>query len=403
VDDEEKSLKYFRKAYKNDFHVITAPSANEGWEALVNADVEVGIVVSDQRMPGKTGVELLSRVREEYPRIVRILTTAYSDMDAAIEAVNSGSIFHYVVKPWNIRDLRGILLRAMEFYLVARERDTLLREKMSVLQRMMVVDRVRCLAAMSAGLAHHIRNSMSALVTFLDLAPEKLSEEVPDPSRMKNPSFWQDHWALAHQESERLMDIIQDVVNRTAEPAYCFQNTATVRELLQPALQSARESEGCEVEVDISPEVSELKVDEPKVENMFQTLLERTIRMRDAQDRFSITVRPARTTGGSPGVGVKIAGGGPAWSDDMIASLFTVFAPAPDDPRDLGLDLLSAYFIAYHHGGDISVLKEPPEDPGFEVVLPLDPESAERPSLEKDFMEKVLSHYDMWGAHDGPY
>src|SRR5688572_15564758 len=171
VDDEVQALKYFRKALDKDFDIMTAENVAQATEILREHGDRIGILICDQRMPGEKGTDLLARVRSERPGIIRVLTTAYSDLQSAIEGVNSGAIYKYIVKPWDVRDLRGVLLRAMDFFVVQRQRDNLLREKLSVLQRMMVSDRIRSLAVLAAGLSHHIRNSMSALKDFMDLMP----------------------------------------------------------------------------------------------------------------------------------------------------------------------------------------------------------------------------------------
>ncbi|MCP4669640.1 MAG: response regulator, partial [Deltaproteobacteria bacterium] len=141
VDDEEQSLNFFQKTFAKEFRVLTALSGPEGEEILGREDSLVGIVITDQRMPEQTGVEFLARIRRSRPDIVRMLTTAYTDLDAAIKAVNSGAILKYVVKPWNLEELRGALLRGMEFFLVRQERDTLLRERLSILQGFVIADR----------------------------------------------------------------------------------------------------------------------------------------------------------------------------------------------------------------------------------------------------------------------
>ena len=142
VDDEEKSLKNFTRAFGDDFRILTAPSAQEGLKLLEQYKDEIGLLMTDQRMPGENGVWLLERARQLQPRIVRILATAYSDMDAAIAAVNTGAIYKYVSKPWDPPQLEQTLKRGLEFFLVQRERDQLLLEKMSVLHNMMIADRI---------------------------------------------------------------------------------------------------------------------------------------------------------------------------------------------------------------------------------------------------------------------
>lgn len=177
VDDEEKSLKNFERAFNDQFRIFTAPNAPEGLRLLEENKDDVGLLMTDQRMPGEKGVWLLERARQLRPHIIRVLATAYADMDAAIAAVNTGAIYKYVTKPWDPPQLENTLKRGLEFFMVQRERDQLLKEKMSVLHNMMVADRIVSLGLLAAGLSHHIRNALVAVKTFLDLAPVKLQEE----------------------------------------------------------------------------------------------------------------------------------------------------------------------------------------------------------------------------------
>ena len=176
VDDEEKSLKYFARAFGDKFRILTAVNARDGLKIIEEHGNEIGVLMTDQRMPGERGTWLLERTRQLHPRIIRILATAYADMEAAITAVNTGAIYKYVTKPWDPPQLEQTLKRSLDFFMVQCERDQLLREKMSVLHNMMIADRMVSLGLLAAGLSHHIRNSLVAVKTFLDLAPAKLAE-----------------------------------------------------------------------------------------------------------------------------------------------------------------------------------------------------------------------------------
>ncbi|MGV3774462.1 MAG: response regulator, partial [Verrucomicrobiales bacterium] len=88
VDDEEKSLKYFSRAFQDQFTIYTASNAHDGFKLLEEHKDEIGILMTDQRMPGEKGVQLLERARQLRRRIIRILAPAYSDIDAAVDAVN---------------------------------------------------------------------------------------------------------------------------------------------------------------------------------------------------------------------------------------------------------------------------------------------------------------------------
>jgi len=117
VDDEEKSRKYFRRYFEREFNILTAAGVSEALDILKQRSDEIAVLVSDQRMPERRGIELLKEVCSTYPEIVRLLTTAFTDMDEAIEAVNSGEIFRYVTKPWDLEALHKSLHDAMNLYL----------------------------------------------------------------------------------------------------------------------------------------------------------------------------------------------------------------------------------------------------------------------------------------------
>jgi len=116
VDDEPKSLRYFKKIFSSDFKIITADSAEKALEILAEKDSNVGVLVADQRMPAVTGVELIQKVRAQYPDIVSLLITAFMDLDVALEAINEGRIFQYICKPWSTDSLKIVLLEAAQKY-----------------------------------------------------------------------------------------------------------------------------------------------------------------------------------------------------------------------------------------------------------------------------------------------
>ena len=176
VDDEEKSLTNFTRAFGDEFRLFTANSAQAGLKIFEAHADEIAILMTDQRMPGEKGVWLLEKSRALRPNALRMLVTAFADMDAAIAAVNSGAIYKYITKPWDPTQLELTLRQGLQFYMVAAERDQLLAEKMSVLRNMMIADRIVSLGLLAAGLSHHIRNSMVAVKTFLELAPMKMAE-----------------------------------------------------------------------------------------------------------------------------------------------------------------------------------------------------------------------------------
>jgi len=135
VDDEANTRKYFKRLFSEKFRILEAEDGVQALEVFRQHANEIGIIVTDQRMPNETGVGFLSKIADDHPDIIKILSTAYSDIDAAIGSVNQGGIFRYITKPWDIPQLEVTLRRAMEFYSVKRERDALLGASELLMQR----------------------------------------------------------------------------------------------------------------------------------------------------------------------------------------------------------------------------------------------------------------------------
>lgn len=153
VDDEATALKYFQRALGSLAPVITAESVEEGKRMLDAHADSIAVLVSDQRMPGAYGNELLTYAWDRYPHIVRILTTAYSEMEHTVDAVNQGQIHRYIQKPWDIAALRMELKQALDLARLRKEHGQLLREKLLVRQKQAIAGRIGTLYTLSSSLA----------------------------------------------------------------------------------------------------------------------------------------------------------------------------------------------------------------------------------------------------------
>ena len=172
VDDDSANLTVFELALATEFTVRTARSGAEALECLRRE--EVGVLLADQRMPGMTGVELAEQVRNEFPDTIRMLITAYSDLETAVDSINRGRVHRYLRKPWDVRELRAALADGLERYAMA--------VKLRDLERRLVdVERVYALGVIAAGLAHEIRGPLAAVTANVELARAGL-RELGDPA-----------------------------------------------------------------------------------------------------------------------------------------------------------------------------------------------------------------------------
>lgn len=155
VDDEPQSIKYFNRAFGSEFRILTAGSGAEAQRVLESevAAAGVGVLVTDQRMPVETGVQLLDRVKDRYPTIIRLLTTAYADLNDAVAAVNRGEIHRYILKPWDLESLRAELRASMGLY---RERQV---------QQDLLQARRATMAALASYVAHELATPLASIAT----------------------------------------------------------------------------------------------------------------------------------------------------------------------------------------------------------------------------------------------
>ena len=123
VDDESANLRALERLFRHDYTVLTAESAEEALTLLTHHDF--ALMISDQRMPKMSGIELVQRTVKLRPHMVRILLTGYSDISVLIEAINCGHVYKFVTKPWNNDDLVLTVTRAIEHYQNIRARHSL--------------------------------------------------------------------------------------------------------------------------------------------------------------------------------------------------------------------------------------------------------------------------------------
>ena len=398
VDDEEKSLKYFERAFGDDFRVLTASNAQDGFKLLQTHADDIGLLLTDQRMPGEKGVWLLERARQLRPQILRILVTAYSDFDAAIAAVNSGAIYKYVSKPWDPPQFELTLRHGLEFFIVQAERDQLLLEKMSVLRNMMIADRIVSLGLLAAGLSHQIRNSLVAVKTFLDLAPKKMAEERASTNGLRNPEFWKDYHQNVQSQMEKINSLLKDLWTASENPSAPFADEVSLRQIVDDALATLRDqfaARRIEVENRIPDSLPTLKVDKPKFRRLFELLLKEELATLPADSRVSFSAE-LDGDGAKSEIVAQITDNGPGLPPDALRVVFDPFVVRDSVPSEYGINLMACFFIVHHHGGKIDAKSESGRGTTFTLHLPLHPERAVTPPVEADFLQKALLNEELW-------
>lgn len=399
VDDEEKSLKYFREIFGSKFAILTAPSAEEGFRILKENADRVAILMTDQRMPGEKGIQLLEKARQLRPRTLRVLVTAYSDLETAIESVNTGAIYKYVTKPWDVPQLEVTLKRGLEFFMVQTERDQLLREKMSALYNIMLTDRILGLGILATGLSHHIRNSMVAVRTFLDLTPKKLQEENLDLEQLRDPDFWKGYYQKVQIQMDRVANLLSDLWESSAPPPAEFPDKVKLGKLLGEAAAGLKDelaSKKVTCENSIPADLPELKGDAKQLKRLFEMLLKDEMAALSGGGKVKFSARAIGPKEGPLEVEVEMEDNGAELSQEALRSMFDPFFVRSGNPQEVGIYLMSCFFVVYHHGGRVSARHEKGRGNIFTLTFPLNPSSKTAALEEKDFLNKILLNESMW-------
>jgi len=373
VDDEPLALETFRLQFKEDFAIHTAQNGEEAMRIL--RENEIAVVLTDQRMPRLSGVELLKRVKEEHPDTVRMLMTAYSDMDVVIEAINQGNVYRYLTKPYNEDDLRNAIRQGIETFYLIQERERLEAEKVETAKRMARANRLSAVGTLAAGMAHEINNPLTAVSAFLQMLPQKYKEGSRDKE------YWEQFYRRVCEELDRIHHLITRMLRYsrfTGQDEYHFQETH-VNELLEDMialLTPEAKKKMNAFKKDFDSELPTGWMDQERMKQVFMNLLLNAIQ---ATEDGTITVRSRRLTHGNNGVALEVSviDTGSGIAEEHLPKLFDPFFTTKHHEGS-GLGLLTCHQIIEGHRGYIDVQSQPGKGAAFTVVIPVNPQEHDR-------------------------
>jgi serine phosphatase RsbU (regulator of sigma subunit) len=179
VDDEEDNLIVFKSTFRRDFDIFLASSGKEGIEILKNH--EIHLIITDQRMPEMTGIQFLEKILPDYPDCIRMILTGFSDIEAIIQAINTGRVYRYITKPWNKEELKMNIDRGLEAYGL-REQNRKLIQDLKIANQTLeekVIERTRRIEQQNIDIMASIRYA-GRIQTALMPPEEELRRSLPE-------------------------------------------------------------------------------------------------------------------------------------------------------------------------------------------------------------------------------
>jgi signal transduction histidine kinase len=376
VDDEADVVESIRELLRLDYRVLGTTRASDAM-AIVDRE-PVDVVMTDQRMPQMTGVELLHHVRLAHPDTMRLLFTGYADLRAVIDAINRGSVYRYITKPWDPEELQTIVRDAVERHDLVLERQRLVAELERVNEGL-----VRANAELTATSAlksnfiqvasHELRTPLSILLPLTHLATR--ATNVPEPL-----AGWLAGIAAAVDRMRRRVDDLTTMlaVENFARPL--TRATHDLCALLDAAAADVRpfvEQRRQELVRDYHERLGTMALDAGKIRDAVNHLLLNAIKF--TPDAARVTLAAMRTSDG--GAQIHVSDTGPGIDDATRARMFEPFFTAFDvtghssglfeyQRRGLGLGLTVVKAFVEMHGGTVDVESELGRGTTVTVTLP---------------------------------
>ncbi|MCC6333907.1 MAG: response regulator [Myxococcales bacterium] len=361
VDDDSANLVVFQSGLSGALPILTATSGEEALALLKQH--EVAVLLADQRMPGMTGVQLMEKVRAEHPDVVRLLITAYSDLEASIDAINKGKVDAYFKKPWEPAELTLALTQARDRYIATKWTRELER-------RLVATERTYALGVVAAGIAHELRNPLTSVSLCLQLARQLLKEKpFEDEQRQAADRNLVD----ATRAVEAIIEITAAMELSTRQREVASIDLKETVELAIRSVLGEVKARGRLVK-ELS-EVPRIRASRTQVGQVVLNLLINAAQALDEARRSTNVVKVSLKQEG-PSIVLKVSDTGAGIPEEVLGRIFDPFFTTKQD-GGTGLGLAISRQIVNELGGAIDVDTVPGQGTTFRVRLPV-PEVVER-------------------------
>jgi signal transduction histidine kinase len=375
VDDEPDLVQSVQDLLRFDYRVLGATRASEGLAILEREPVH--IVMSDQRMPEMTGVELLSQVKQKHPDTVRLLFTAYSDLNAVIDAINEGNVYRYISKPWEVTDLKATLRQAYDHYMLQEERRKLLKEvqakNIALATTNLELHRANELKKAFIKVAsHELRTPLTILLGLSEHAV-RLTKPTPELNALMEKIRFSGT-RLNDRVDQMVKMLLAENFERKLQPQDV--DAASLIRSAASEINHFIETRQQKLDVHVPDHLGILHVEPDKIRDSLVQLLINAVKF--TPDGGTITLS-ARTSDRRLRISVTDTGQGIPY--DSLARVFDPFFTGFDvsrhssgtfeyDKRGLGLGLSMAKTFVEMHGGALTVESELSKGTTFVVELP---------------------------------
>jgi signal transduction histidine kinase len=374
VDDEPEVLRSIHDLLRLDYAVLTRGSGPGALEVLRSGH-DVHVIMSDQRMPGMSGVDLLREAKAIRPEATRLLFTAHADIRTVIDAINQGHVFRYLAKPWDPDELRAVVRQAVEHHDLLVERQRLVVELQAANAKLMEANRLK--GAFLEVASHELNTPVSVILGLIELC------RVAPGEAAAADRLWVDRIGVAARRLARTVERMLKLVRSGDFGGSLERQSVAVEPLLRRALDELSpylELRGQSVAVEVEPGLGPIEVDPEKTADVLINLLANAVKFTPDGGTIRVAARSEPDASGWLRVSVSDDGPGVPAGDQqyLFEPFFTGFDTLRHSSGDyqfgkrgLGLGLWLVKTFVEMHGGRVEVSSDHGRGSTFSFLLPI--------------------------------
>jgi signal transduction histidine kinase len=372
VDDEPEMLRSVFDLFRLDYHVLTFERGADALKALAEDD-EIDVILSDQRMPEMSGVQLLREAKRLRPQVTRLLFTGYADIKAVIDAINEGHVFRYIAKPWDPEEMISVVRQAVDQCELITEKMRLVGDLKETNARLL--EALRLKSAFLEVASHELNTPVAVVLGLTDLWRMTQAAEATPSERA-----WVEK---IHGAGQRLASVVERMFKliRSDQPMRALERVQVsldplIRQViadLSPFLSARRQT----VDLKLAPDLGIIDADPHKLADIFANLVGNAIKFTPDGDTISL----AASTDGPDRVRFSITDRGKGICAEDRPYLFEPFFTGHDTmhhssgeyqfgKRGIGLGLCLVKTFVELHGGRVECSSDPGCGTTFGFTLP---------------------------------
>lgn len=375
VDDDKENLRTFRRLFRKQYEVLLAESGEEGLQLLQN-HFPVPVIITDQRMPEMTGIEFLDHSIRISPGSIRMIITGFTDVQALIDAINTGRVYRYITKPWDEQELYVTIKRAIESYELKKSNDQLLRDlqrKHQDLERsyttlqetqkkLIQSEKLASIGRLASRIAHELRNPIQGIRMGIELLKQDLVG-VPESDELRESC----RTTLQHidQEIVAVNTIIQDLLEYAREMKFDYTET-DLNSLIEGVLFNLAEKIAeRRITVNLCDgDVGLFIADGIRIRQVMLNLVQNAIEAMEEEGTLTITTAAHN----DKAVSIAVQDTGCGMTAEQQQRIFEPFFTTKD--KGVGLGMSIVHKIIEAHGGAIQVDSQKGAGTCLTIVLP---------------------------------